>query len=267
MLAAPPTGPLVATAPSPGSQGEGPLPKQMEVAPPTSLPLTATSGTDVPEADSVLPRARDDLPPGAWVKRGAASGVSKLPWRIFWYSSKKQLVSLPSMRVAAPPTGCLEVASLLGGVRVLVQPAPSEDSPPGGCWKRAAAQGVAATGLPFSFSSAKISAELSLPRTMLAAPPTGPRRATPPSVVVCTSSVPRQTKDAPPGACVKRGAAMGIALTKASCTSSRLTKASFPHSLPKQMSDGPPTGPRVALVGASQELSPPKQTELEPPGA
>mmetsp|Transcript_70822 Transcript_70822/g.195637 ORF Transcript_70822/g.195637 Transcript_70822/m.195637 type:complete len:295 (+) Transcript_70822:2027-2911(+) len=241
----------------------------MEVAPPTG-PLVATAlGGDAPEEPSP-PRQTDEVPPGACENRGAAPGVSRLAPRDSWYWPRMTLESsLPSTTLEAPPTGGLaQATSPTGTAEATSPPKPMEELPPGACWKRGAAAGVSTATWRSSLYCAKITAESSLPRTTVAAPPTGPLPPAPLPTGASEVSAPKQTEDKPPGACGNLGVAPGVSTT-ASRASLRWLKTSCASSLPRMTVDAPPAGTRRVAAPAMDVLagSPPRQIEVAPPGA
>mmetsp|Transcript_85408 Transcript_85408/g.217695 ORF Transcript_85408/g.217695 Transcript_85408/m.217695 type:complete len:206 (-) Transcript_85408:612-1229(-) len=77
-----------------------PPPKTMLATPPTGRGDAAATG-----ASAAPPRTIVEVPPGAWGKRGAASGVSMPAERCWWNSAKTAPESsLPNTRLEAPPT-------------------------------------------------------------------------------------------------------------------------------------------------------------------
>mmetsp|Transcript_70822 Transcript_70822/g.195638 ORF Transcript_70822/g.195638 Transcript_70822/m.195638 type:complete len:243 (+) Transcript_70822:1268-1996(+) len=154
------------------------LPRTTDVTPPTG-PRALGPGLSLFRTTSSLQQS-DALPPGACVKRGAASGVSMGAPRSSsrWLKTSRES-SLPRTMVVAPPTAPLSAATAAWPSAPCATKCPARlmvDVPPGACRKRGAAAGVATAAPRCSSRSRKRSlcASSSLPRTTLAAPPTGP---------------------------------------------------------------------------------------------
>mmetsp|Transcript_68505 Transcript_68505/g.191037 ORF Transcript_68505/g.191037 Transcript_68505/m.191037 type:complete len:240 (-) Transcript_68505:136-855(-) len=166
-----------------------------------------------------------DAPPAAWCTRVVGRSVMELP--LFWF---------------APLAKAFEETQVPDAPEL---PKQIDDVPPGACGKRDRASGVATTCLRSSMCWLMISPTSSLPKQIVASPPTAPRAPTtaitselsPPKQSVDappgatrmhveapsamsdgTSSAPKQMDEVPPGACLKRGAASGVSITISRCS-------------------------------------------------
>mmetsp|Transcript_136241 Transcript_136241/g.423371 ORF Transcript_136241/g.423371 Transcript_136241/m.423371 type:complete len:200 (+) Transcript_136241:952-1551(+) len=168
--------------------------------------------------------------------------------------------STPRTTVAGPPTSlraALASWSATGASGVPASAKEMEASPPGACWNRGAGAGVSAPSTCSAFRKRlSASSDPSVPKMMVASPPTGPRTAG----ATGRLPPPREMDEVPPGAWWKRGAASGVSRA-APRSSWRNRKAAAESSLPSRTEDAPPTGPRA--LGTP----PASQDDSLPPGA
>mmetsp|Transcript_8998 Transcript_8998/g.25793 ORF Transcript_8998/g.25793 Transcript_8998/m.25793 type:complete len:263 (+) Transcript_8998:587-1375(+) len=217
-----------------------------ELSAPNSNVLWPPTGPRVGTAltGPLPPSSMELVPPGAWGKRGSASGVSTTVERCaFCCAHISAESSPPKTTVAAPPTGprawMTSPSALASNARDTVSAPPTGprteagtfstappkhtvEWPPGAWGKRAAGFGVSISAIRRLSSSANMRLESSLPRVTVSTPPMGPRVA-------------------------------GFT----SCSSSTMSLST--------MLVAPPTGP-LTMCGSRSPLSPKQMCEV-PPGA